>query len=206
MAARRLAFLLAVALLGLAAVAKETARYEFEDVRAAYGLAFVADPPADGNATWMTELAGGPGQPLNVTYGFVELLQDGTWHRSEPFVRLSGPGGSKAYLLNSCTWRQADGGLQAKGDYSWHKRIENSSLVKDFSPPASAVLFVRDQDAAGNLTGLRFQPFAGIANPDATEAERQDFWLGPAPTEGMWTARMDSLTEAGVRPDWRGIC
>jgi hypothetical protein len=193
-----LAPLLLALLLAPAAAAPATL---VQDVEALHAIQFVADPPGAGNRTWLDDL--GAGGPLLVTYGQVQLLQDGAWVPGEAFLRLSGLGGTRRFLLNSCAIQPEGDGVRAKAEFSSHKRLEAGTVRKDFSEPMAAVLLLRHVDGDGGITGLSVSAMAPLASARTTSEEAQRFWHGPDP-EHAWLERPGTRVEAGSHD--RGHC
>jgi len=201
--------LLSLTVLALAVVAQTDppAGQPYDDVHVLYAQSFLADPgPGAGNATaanatWMDRMA--DGGPLNVTYGVLLLHHGSEWVPSEAFLRVAGPGGEREFFGNSCAnVQQADGTMQARGEYSSHKRLVNGTIIKDFTPPVVAVILLRDRDANGTLLSTRLATDAGQAGVEGSTW----FWTGPAPEQGLWTVRPGSMREAGERPSSWGEC
>ena len=183
---------------GEAGNASKGIRYDFDHVEATYAAAFQVRAGDDvDNASWALALAG-PGRVLNVTYGVVRFWSgnDSSQAGGEGFVKLEGPNGTRRFISNSATYSYYDGGARrtAGTEFSSHKRIENNTLVKDFTPPVFSVHLWRLFAEDGNRTSLFLTTWTGW------EAQDQ-FWKGP-PVAQLWREVPGTFVSAGAATDW----
>lgn len=132
--------------------------YEFDEVEVDFAAEFNALPVSVQADNWFTDIAGGVEKPLRILYGRVELKsQAGAGVVNEEFIKISGENGSERFLLNSMTTGWYDPGLYKQlmdiKSFFWSaKKLEGSTVVKDFTPPIKSVTLKKNFDENQNLT------------------------------------------------------
>jgi len=173
-------------------------RYDFDRVKAVYGLNFQARPQTGVSPdSWIAQLAGGPTEPITVLFGAVYMYKDGQNVGKEHFLKVEGKNGSRRFLENSLKNTYAHDGDSAPStitQFFWSaKQLEGETIVKNFEPPIISTTLWRDQNPAGgtttSVTGLRL----GFSNDGNAAAEA--FWNDKG-DENAYVGDMTTLEES----------
>ncbi len=139
---------------------KEGLKYEFDEVEVVFAAEFTAKPVSAEANNWFTDIAGGPDKPLHILYGKVKLKSfKNPGFISEEFIKISGANGSERLLHNSTTTGWYGDSTNRKLKYLksllWSaKRLDGTTIVKDFTPPIKSVTFKKNFDEAQNLISI----------------------------------------------------
>ena len=172
-------------------------RYDFDRVKAVYGLEFQARPQAGVSAdSWIAQLAGGPTEPISVLFGAVYLYKDGQNVGKEHFLKVEGKNGSRRFLENSMknTFAQeGDSAPSTIAQFFWSaKQLEGDSIIKNLTSPIISTTLWRDPNPNGgtmlSVTGLTLD-FSNDGN-----AAADAFWTDGLKTNG-YVGQMDTVRE-----------
>lgn len=172
-------------------------RYDFDRVKAIYGLEFQARPQAGVRPdSWVAQLAGGPTEPITVLFGAVYLYKDGQNVGKEHFLKVEGKNGSRRFLENSLknTYAQeGDAAPSTIAQFFWSaKQLDGDTIVKNFDPPIVSATVWRNQNPNGgtalSVTGLSLD-FSNNGN-----AAAEEFW-DDGIVENGYVGQMDSVRE-----------
>ena len=125
--------------------------YDFDEVNVLYAAEFTAKPVDDPKNTayqdtWVADITGDD-LKITVTYGIVELKKDDKVMVVEEFLKVGGNEGSKRFLRNSFNL----GGDGTRRSFFWSaKKLEGTSVIKDFTLPIYSATFSRTSDQDGN--------------------------------------------------------
>lgn len=185
-------FLIGILTLNSVVFAAEGITYDFDEVNVLYATEFTAKPidGTDYKNTWVADISGDNPQ-VTVTYGVVELKKGGEVLVTEEFLKVSGDKDSKRFLLNSATYDYYEGTSKYSKikSFFWSaKKLEGTSVVKDFAPPIYSSSFSRKFDEAGN----RYSFYLSFSNDG--EKAGQEFRQGDTP---MYEADISSIRESG---------
>lgn len=173
MSCKHLLILLSIFLFFSAVIAKEGIKYDFDEVEVVYAAEFFINPINVDSDNWLTQIAGGTDKPVNVIYGVVNLKNNGNIQVTEEFIKVSGDQGSERFLMNSGRWDYYEGTNKYKqiGTFFWSaKKLVDSTVVKDFTPPIKSISFYRKFDENQNIEAI-----ALIASNDGQKAG-EEFW------------------------------
>jgi len=170
----------------------ESISYDFDEVNVVYAASFTAKPIAgvDPSGTWVADLVGDD-KTVTVTYGIVELKKGGEVLGTEEFLKVGGPNGSKRFLINSAAYDYYEGTTKYNRirSFFWSaKKLEGTSVVKDFTKPIYSASLSRKFDESGNMYSF----FLSFSNEG--EQASQDFWQGDTP---MYEADTTSIVDSG---------
>jgi len=173
-------------------LAADSITYDFDDVNVLYTATFTAKPidGVDSSNTWVSDLVG-EDKKITITYGVVELKKDGQVLVTEEFLKVGGSEGSKRFLINSATYDYYEGTSKYSRirSFFWSaKKLEGTSVVKDFTEPIYSVSLSRKFDEGENLYSF----FLSFSN-DGEQAS-QDFWQSDTP---MYEADTTSIVDSG---------
>lgn len=173
-------------------------RYDFDEVEVLLGAAFSAIPTSVPVANWSTDIAGGPHEPLEVLYGVVNLKTTGSGDTGEEFIKVSGPNGTERFLANSMTTRwYGDEGqyekLRSNKTLFWSaKKLENNTVIKDFTGPIKSVILQKEFDEDQNLTSIK------LFFSDEGKKAAQEFWIWEAKSlDSVYECDMATLQTVG---------
>jgi hypothetical protein len=174
-------------------LAVDSITYDFDDVNVLYAATFTAKPieGVDSSNTWISDLVG-EDKKLTITYGVVELKKDGEVLVTEEFVKVGGSEGSKRFLVNSAAYNYWEGTNKYSQilSFFWSaKKLEGTSIVKDFTKPIYSTCFSRKYDEDGN----RYSFFLSFSNDGETAS--QECTGGTATL--MYEADTGSIEESG---------
>ncbi|MGO4106356.1 S-layer homology domain-containing protein [Paenibacillus sp. YAF4_2] len=148
-------------------------KYDFDRIEVVYAAEFAVYPRYAVADHWLTTIAGGTDKPVQILYGIVHLFT-GDQYIEEQFIRMSGEGGSERFLSNSIS-NEFDEPSMLKKQTSiqfWSgKKLDGSTVVKDFNEPMKSVTLVQSFDPQGMLTEyqLNASPLLWINNPPAPD-------------------------------------
>lgn len=148
-------------------------KYDFDRIEVVYAAEFAVYPRYAAADHWLTTIAGGTDKPVQILYGIVHLFT-GDQYIEEQFISMSGEGGSERFLSNSIS-NEFDEPSMLKKQTSiqfWSgKKLDESTVVKDFNQPMKSVSLVQSFDPQGMLTGyqLNVSPLFWINNPPAPD-------------------------------------
>ena len=172
--------------------AADSVTYDFDDVRVLYATKFKANPidDVDSSGTWVGDIVGSD-KTLIIIYGVVQLLKGGVVSGTEEFIKVSGSEDSKRFLVNSIsTYRDGRTGGQIKYSFFWSaKKLEGTSVVKDFTKPIYSTCLSRKFTEDGNI------PFFYLSFSDDGEDHSQECTGGTSTT--MYKADVRSIRETG---------
>lgn len=141
-------FIICTVLVASTIFAKDTVKYNFDEVEVVYAAEFKAIPIKKDN-DWLTDIAGGKNEPVKVLYGIVLLERDGVSLVCEEFIKVSGRKGTQRFLSNSSSYEYYNGTnicRSAKTLFWSAKRIKGSAVVKDFTKPIKSLVLYREYD------------------------------------------------------------
>lgn len=169
--------------------AKTGATYYFDSVEVLYAAEFKVTPATVEENKWFTEIAGGKDKPLEILYGIVSLKTTGYGDTMEAFIKITGENGSESFLHNGGSYYEGfDKTLFWSG-----KKLEGTSVVKDYSQPLKAVTLKKIFDENNNITSMELH-FAneGSANEIDNQIGRES-----DPTINVYKADMTTLNTSG---------
>ena len=177
----------------LTVVTAESITYDFDEVNVLYASQFTAKPidGADSSGTWVSDLVR-EDKKLTITYGVVELKKDGQVLVTEEFLKVGGSEGSKRFLVNSAAYDYWEGTSKYSQilSFFWSaKKLEGTSIIKDFTTPIYSSCFSRKYDENGN----RYSFFLSFSNDGETAS--QECTGGTATL--MYEADIGSIEESG---------
>ncbi|MCM3628215.1 S-layer homology domain-containing protein [Paenibacillus glycanilyticus] len=156
-----------------ASAAEGEIKYDFDRIEVVYAAEFAVSPRYAAAEHWLTTLAGGTDKPVHILYGIVHLFT-GEQFIEEQFISMSGEGGSERFLSNSMS-NEFDELSMLKKQTSiqfWSgKKLDESTVVKDYTQPIKSVTLVQSFDQQGLLTGyqLNAAPLFRKDNPPAPD-------------------------------------
>ncbi len=175
--------------------AAESITYDFDDVNVLYAAEFTAKPidGVDSSYTWISDMVKGEdSKRITVTYGVVELKKNGEVLVTEEFIKVHGPDGSKRFLVNSASYDYYGGTnkfSEIKSFFWSAKKLEGTSVVKNFTKPIYSTCFSRKFDENGN----RYSFYLSFSNNG--EEHSQECTGGTATM--MFEADTGSIEESG---------
>ena len=166
--------------------------YDFDEVNVLYAAEFTAKPldGVDISNTWIADIVG-EDKKITVLYGVVELKKGGESFITEEFLKVGGEKGSKRFLHNSAIYDYYEGTTtysQIRSFFWSAKKLEGTSIVKDFTKPIFSASISRKFDESKNLKSF----FLSFSNDG--EKASQDFWQGESP---MYEADTGSIKDSG---------
>ncbi len=172
-----------------------TVKYEFDEVEVRYAARFTANPVQVAKDNWLALLAGGPEVPIEVVYGAVGFRKDGErLSFKEEFIKVTGEKGSARFLINSGAYEFYEGTgnfRHANSEFSSHKIIVDTTLVKDFTPPLNLIFLRRSFSEGLELEAI---VLAGFLVDDLQEVD----FFGWSPTgENEYVGDLGTLVHAG---------
>jgi len=169
-------------------------RYDFDEVEVSYASEFRALPQEGVDPEcWIVQIAGGIDKPIDVLYGVVNLKRQGAVQMSEEFIRVSGEGGSERFLINSAVfdYYEETGGYSSIKSLFWSaKKVVDSSVVKDFTPPVKSIILSREFNESQQLSSFN------LSFSNEGQDAQNDFWSG-MPIENIYLADMTTANQAG---------
>ena len=183
------------------ALAAESITYDFDDVNVVYAAEFEAKPidGVDYSGTWISDIISSD-KKLTITYGVVELLKDGNVLVTEEFIKVGGSEGSKRFLVNSGSYEYWDGtsDFSRIKSFFWSaKKLEGTSVVKDFTKPIYSTCFSRKFTEDGD----RYSFYLSFS--DEGEDHSQECTGGTSTM--MYEADVGSIRETGKATATSGI-
>ncbi len=181
--------------------AADSITYDFDDVNVVYAAEFEAKPTdgVDSSGTWISDIAGSD-KRLTITYGVVELLKDGEVLVTEEFIKVGGSEGSKRFLVNSASydyWEGTSDFSQIKSFFWSAKKLEGTSIVKDFTKPIYSTCFSRKFTESGD----RYSFYLSFS--DDGEEHSQECTGGTSTM--MYEADVGSISETGEATSTSGM-
>lgn len=180
-----------------AGVYAQTVKYDFDEVEVKYAAEFTARPivkPGTVDAeNWIVRIAGGVDKTITVLYGVVDLKKDGATIGSEEFIKVSGAGGSERFLLNSAAYDYYEGTANYRKlkSFFWSaKKLEGTSVVKDFTPPIISVALYREFGESQRLQSV----VLSFSNDGQRAVD--EFWTR-MPDGAIYEADMGALNQSG---------
>ena len=172
-----------------------TVRYDFDEVVVRYAARFTAKPVQVAEDNWLALLAGGPDVPVEVVYGVVAFRNEGeSLSFKEEFIKVAGENGSARFLVNSGAYEFYEGTgnfRHANSEFSSHKIIVGTEVVKDFTPPLRLIFLRR---SFGEGLDLEAIVLAGFLVDDLQGVD----FFGWSPTgENEYVGDLDTLVHAG---------
>ena len=167
--------------------------YDFDEVEVLYAAEFFAKPVNISPDAWIVQIAGGTDKPIKVLYGVVNLKKNGEVQFLEEFIRVEGEAEFERFLVNSVTYDYYEGTDSYKeiNSFFWSaKKLVDSSVVKDFTPPIKSIALYRNFNEDKKLVKV------ALSFSNEGEKASQEFWSGPS-LENLYEADLDSLNEAG---------
>ena len=151
----------------------EGIRYEFDEVEVRYAGQFVGSPVNVKPDNWLAVLAEGNDKPIEVIYGVISFKKEGALLPfKEEFIKVSGDNQSDRFLMNSASYSYHEDTPTPKEvvnpapvptssvlkfsntEFSSHKKVEDSNVIKDFTPPIRLIFLRRAFDEHQELEGL----------------------------------------------------
>lgn len=173
------------------------ATYDFDEVEVKYAAEFVARPivkPGTVDAeNWAVRIAGGVDKTITVLYGVVDLKKGGTAIGSEEFIKVSGAGGSERFLLNSAAYDYYTGTANYRKlkSFFWSaKKLEGTSIVKDFTPPIISIALYREFNESQQPQSMT------LAFSNDGQRAVDEFWTR-MPAGNFYEADMGVLNQSG---------
>jgi hypothetical protein len=173
--------------------AEESVEYEFDDVNVLYAATFEIKQVdgVDSSNNWISDVIGDD-KRLVVTYGVVELLNNGEVVVAEEFIGITGSKGSKRFLRNSAHyeyWEGTSDFSQIKSFFWSAKKLEGVTVVKDKTKPIYSTCLSRKFTEGGE----RYSFYLSFS--DDGETHSQECTGGT--TTMMYEADIGSIKEAG---------
>ena len=173
----------------------EPTTYGFDEVEVRYAGRFTAHPVDVREDNWLAVLAGGADRPIEVLYGVVRFIMDGQrLSFEEEFIKVIGENGSERFLMNSGSYGYYDGTASlehADTEFSSHKQVIGSTVVKDFTPPVRLIYLRRALDVEQKLQRV---VLAGFVVDDLGD---NDFWTWSPSGTDEYEADIATLIQAG---------
>ncbi len=183
--------------------------YSFDDVEVLYAAKFtVSETPSTARA-WADQIAA-PGEEITVTYGIVilknrdseaEVSQESAatavsqGSMKEEWIKVEGSRGSERMLENALL-NEFDSAQQnivaSKTQFSSHKKLVGSSIVKDFTQPIRTIYLFR-QLSGGEL----------VATYVCFKSDSSDFWQVAQSRDSCFVTK-DVLKEIGASTETTG--
>lgn len=173
--------------------AVESIKYDFDEVEVKYAAEFTAKPVSVDPDNWIVQIAGGVDKPVTVLYGVVNLKKDGEIQVSEEFIKVSGEGSSERFLVNSASYDYYEGTSNYRNikSFFWSaKKVVDTSIVKDFTPPIKSIILYRKFNEAQQMENIV------LSFSNDGEKAHTEFWLD-MPTENLYEIDMNSLNQFG---------
>ena len=156
----------------------EKVEYDFDEVNVIYAVQFEASPklnPArsgdveqgdwhSADQTWLKDIITDSNPNITVLFGVIDLKKDGQVTQKEEFIKISGEKGSRRFLLNSESMDYYEGTsnlMRVYGLFWSAKRLEGSTIIKDFTEPVDSVIFMRKLQPSGESTNFYLSFFTG---------------------------------------------
>ena len=133
--------------------------------------------------------------PVEVVYGVVAFRNEGeSLSFKEEFIKVAGENGSARFLVNSGAYEfyEETGNFRhANSEFSSHKIIVGTEVVKDFTPPLRLIFLRR---SFGEGLDLEAIVLAGFLVDDLQGVD----FFGWSPTgENEYVGDLDTLVHAG---------
>lgn len=173
-------------------VQAQAVKYDFDEVEVSYAAQFTARPQGSAGG-WAARLAGDGDKPLQVLYGVVKLKKAGQVAFSEEFIKVTGEGGSVRLLVNSARFAYYPGTAQFQdiNSFFWSaKKIQDATVVKDFTPPITSITLLRKFDEGQKLYAIL------LSFSDDGQRAQEEFWATD-PKENLYKADLSTLVQAG---------
>ena len=172
--------------------------YDFDNVTVLYAANFDVSPVNVEPDSWITQIAGGANNSINVLYGIVDLSKDGVVIITEEFIKVSNVDDVntfETFLVNSVSYDYYPGTSDYRQISSlfWSgKKINESTnqIIKDYSQPMNAIALVREFDESQNLVGITLN---GQYSQGSGSEEEIKTIIG----DNTYEADITSITETG---------